>query len=105
MIRNIWFSFCRILVVNKAVVQYFLDDLDIRSHFDAFRKFLLLEDGEFGHSLCSQLFQKVRTILLFLSINAFLSAGHFWWILRQLIVDRSLVLLGVILGVQDQFFW
>ena len=49
----------RIMLVNDAVVKYFLEDLHIRTHFDAFRKFLLLEDGEFGHSLCSQLFQRV----------------------------------------------
>ncbi|XP_065674237.1 gamma-tubulin complex component 6 isoform X2 [Hydra vulgaris] len=51
----------QISLVNKSVVQYFIGDLDIEVHFDAFRKFLLLEDGEFGHSLCSQLFSKVSS--------------------------------------------
>ncbi|XP_066912820.1 gamma-tubulin complex component 6-like isoform X2 [Clytia hemisphaerica] len=51
----------QIVLVNKAVVQYFLHDLHIEAHFDAFRKFLLLEDGEFGHALCSQLFQKIAS--------------------------------------------
>lgn len=51
----------QISLVNKAVVQYFIKDLHIEAHFDAFRKFLLLEDGEFGHSLRSQLFEKISS--------------------------------------------
>lgn len=38
-----------------------MDTLQIGVHFDAFRKFLLLEDGEFGHCLCNQIFEKVRS--------------------------------------------
>ena len=37
-----------------------MDTLQIGVHFDAFRKFLLLEDGEFGHCLCNQIFEKVK---------------------------------------------
>eukprot|EP00794_Sanderia_malayensis_P009091 gene9091-10061_t len=48
----------QIFVVQNAVVKYFFDQLRIGIHFIAFRKYLLLEDGEFGHSLCNQLFDK-----------------------------------------------
>ena len=36
-----------------------MGSLQIEVHFDAFRKYLLLEDGEFGLSLCIQIFDKV----------------------------------------------
>jgi len=34
-------------------------DLDLPRHFEALRHFLLLEDGEFAQSLCSELFEMV----------------------------------------------
>ena len=51
--------FTRVKLVQTAAVEYFTDTLQIGHHFDAFRKFLLLEDGEFGHSLCNEIFKKV----------------------------------------------
>ncbi len=45
-------------MVQDAIVRYFFDHLQIGVHFAAFRKYLLLEDGEFGHSLCNQIFDK-----------------------------------------------
>ena len=49
----------RIELVQTAAVEYMVDSLQIGVHFDAFRKYLLLEDGEFGLSLCNQIFEKV----------------------------------------------
>ena len=45
--------------MSDAVVNYFLVDLDVESHFVAMRRYLLLEDGEYMQSLTDQLFNKV----------------------------------------------
>ncbi|XP_065066356.1 gamma-tubulin complex component 6-like isoform X2 [Rhopilema esculentum] len=50
--------YAQVKLVQTAAVEYFTDTLQIGHHFDAFRKFLLLEDGEFGHSLCNEIFKK-----------------------------------------------
>ena len=50
----------QVSLVNSAIVKYFLGDLKIVNHFEAFRKFILLEDGEFGLSLCHSLFEKMK---------------------------------------------
>lgn len=51
--------FCRVSLVNSAIVAYFMDDLHINKHFDLFKKLLFMEDGEFSLSLSNQLFEKV----------------------------------------------
>ena len=51
--------FFRIKLVDDASIEYMMGSLQIEVHFDAFRKYLLLEDGEFGLSLCIQIFDKV----------------------------------------------
>ncbi|KAK3732423.1 hypothetical protein QZH41_018359, partial [Actinostola sp. cb2023] len=50
----------KISLVNSMVVEYFMDDLKISRHFEIFRKFLFMEDGEFALSLSDQLFQKKK---------------------------------------------
>lgn len=37
-----------------------MDDLQLMQHFEVFRKFLFMEDGEFALSLSDQLFEKVK---------------------------------------------
>ena len=59
--------FCRISLVNSAVVAYFMDDLQINKHFILFKKLLFMEDGEFSLSLSNQLFEKVWWLLQFSS--------------------------------------
>jgi len=48
----------QIKLVDDASIEYMMGSLQIEVHFDAFRKYLLLEDGEFGLSLCIQIFDK-----------------------------------------------
>ena len=50
---------CRVSLVNSAIVAYFIDDLQIKQHFNLFKKLLFMEDGEFSLSLSNQLFEKV----------------------------------------------
>ena len=45
--------------MNKAVVDYFFVELNLGAHFEALRRFLLMEDGEFAQSLSDLLFEKV----------------------------------------------
>ena len=67
--------FCRASIVNLALVGYFMEELAIQEHFVAMRRFLLLEDGEFGHALASTLFEAVSSpsAVVRLSSAAFLN--------------------------------
>ena len=67
--------FCRASIVNSALVGYFMEGLAIQEHFVAMRRFLLLEDGEFGHVLASALFEAVSSpsAVVRLSSAAFLN--------------------------------
>ncbi|XP_071784564.1 gamma-tubulin complex component 6-like [Asterias amurensis] len=49
----------QISLVNKGILDYFIVELGIGKHFETLRSFLFLEDGEFGLSLCDQLFDKL----------------------------------------------
>ena len=45
--------------MNKALLDHFLGACSIQTHFTAIKRFLLLEDGEFGHVLCSGLCEEL----------------------------------------------
>ncbi|KAM6216521.1 gamma-tubulin complex component 6 [Rhynchocyon petersi] len=46
-------------LVNKAAVDYFFVELQLETHLEALRHFLLMEDGEFAQSLSDLLFEKL----------------------------------------------
>ncbi|XP_033116813.1 gamma-tubulin complex component 6-like [Anneissia japonica] len=46
-------------LVNKCILDYYIVDLNIDDYFKTLRSFLFLQDGEFGQSLCDQLFEKL----------------------------------------------
>ncbi len=48
--------------MNSALVEHFITEYQISRHFVALKRFLLLEDGEFGHSLATRLFEEVCTL-------------------------------------------
>ncbi|KAK5613224.1 hypothetical protein CRENBAI_026008 [Crenichthys baileyi] len=50
-----------VLLVNKAVVDYFFVELGVERHFEALRHFLLMEDGEFAQSLSDLIFEKMAS--------------------------------------------
>ena len=52
----------RASLVNSALVTYFIEELNIKDHFVALRRFLLLEDGEFGHTLSNGLFEELSSL-------------------------------------------
>ncbi len=52
----------RSTIVNKAVINYFINELNIKQHFVCLKKFLFLEDGDFSITLSSKLFDKVILI-------------------------------------------
>jgi hypothetical protein len=49
-------------LINFALVEYFKEVLNITEHFVALRRFLLLEDGEFGHTLSNGLFAELSSL-------------------------------------------
>ena len=46
-------------LVNTALVNHFINDLEIKNHFILLKRYLLLEDGEFANVLSSKLFHQV----------------------------------------------
>ncbi|XP_047247486.1 gamma-tubulin complex component 6 isoform X1 [Girardinichthys multiradiatus] len=50
-----------VLLVNKAIVDYFFVELGVERHFEALRHFLLMEDGEFAQSLSDLIFEKMAS--------------------------------------------
>ena len=61
--------------MNKALLDHFLVACCIRTHFTAIKRFLLLEDGEFAHVLCSGLCEELAygAVPLYLSSSSFLN--------------------------------
>ncbi|XP_023933311.1 gamma-tubulin complex component 6-like [Lingula anatina] len=49
----------QISLVNRSVVNYLMVDLKIDQHFEALRRFLFMEDGEFAQTLSDQLCEKL----------------------------------------------
>ncbi|XP_072181800.1 gamma-tubulin complex component 6-like [Diadema setosum] len=49
----------QVWLVNQSILDYFLVELRIDKHFVALRRFLFLQDGEFGQALCDQIFDKL----------------------------------------------
>ncbi|XP_070558136.1 gamma-tubulin complex component 6-like [Ptychodera flava] len=69
----------QISLVNRSILDYYMVDLNTDKHLQALRHFLFLEDGEFGHSLCHQLFERLSQgarpgeLLSPLSLNSILA--------------------------------
>lgn len=51
-------------LVNSALLDHFMTSCHMTNHFHSLKKFLLLEDGEFAHSLATGLFQEVPSLLI-----------------------------------------
>lgn len=45
--------------MNKSLLDYLVTHCQLNQHFLTLKRFLLLEDGEFGHSLSTQLSQQL----------------------------------------------
>ncbi|KAJ8047650.1 Gamma-tubulin complex component 6 [Holothuria leucospilota] len=52
----------QIKLVNESILDYFHVELKIGNHFKNLRRYLFLEGGEFGQSLCDQLFDKLSSV-------------------------------------------
>ena len=50
-------------LVNSALVDCFINELNIKGHFVNLKQFLFLEGGEFASVLSSGLFEKVHLIM------------------------------------------
>lgn len=48
-------------ILNNETLKMFIEDLDILSHFKSLRNYFLMMNGEFGSSICDQLFTKLET--------------------------------------------
>ena len=48
--------------MNSALLDHFMTSCHMTNHFHSLKKFLLLEDGEFAHSLATGLFQEVSLL-------------------------------------------
>ena len=57
--------FPRISLVNETVVNYFLVDLKIDTHFEALHHYLFMADGDFAQNLTDILLEKVILKALF----------------------------------------
>ncbi|XP_074657385.1 gamma-tubulin complex component 6-like [Tubulanus polymorphus] len=53
--------FAQISLVNRSLLNYFFNELEIDRHFEALRMYLFLEDGEFGQTLSDSLFERLST--------------------------------------------
>ena len=58
-------SLHRANLVNTALVNHFINDLEIKNHFILLKRYLLLEDGEFANVLCSKLFHQVDSNIIY----------------------------------------
>lgn len=47
-------------LVNEALLNHFLDSCDIKTHFVAIKRYLLMEDGEFSHVISSRLCEQLN---------------------------------------------
>ena len=81
--------------MNSALLDYFLTSCHVTTHFLSLKRFLLLEDGEFAHTLSSHLFNKVSPYfkLYWTTINVSLRYTH------SIILWRMSVLCGCSCGV------
>ena len=52
-------------MVNEMVVNYFLVDLKIDTHFEALHHYLFMADGDFAQNLTNILLEKVKLKTLF----------------------------------------
>lgn len=61
--------------MNKALLDHFLTACSIDTHFTAIKRYLLMEDGEFAHVLCSGLCEELAygAVPLYLSSSSFLN--------------------------------
>ena len=61
--------------MNKALLDHFLTACSIKTHFTAIKRFLLLEDGEFAHVLCTGLCEELAygAVPLYLCSSSFLN--------------------------------
>lgn len=48
-------------ILNNETLKMFVQDLDILSHFKSLRNYFLMMNGEFGSSICHQLFSKLES--------------------------------------------
>ena len=48
-------------ILNNEILKMFAQDLDILSHFKSLRNYFLMMNGEFGSSICHQLFSKLES--------------------------------------------
>lgn len=48
-------------ILNNETLKMFVQDLDILSHFKSLRNYFLMMNGEFGSSICHQLFSRLET--------------------------------------------
>lgn len=48
-------------ILNNETLKMFVQDLDILSHFKSLRNYFLMMNGEFGSSICDQLFIKLES--------------------------------------------
>lgn len=48
-------------ILNNETLKMFVQDLDILSHFKSLRDYFLMMNGEFGSSICHQLFPKLES--------------------------------------------
>lgn len=48
-------------ILNNETLKMFFKDLDILSHFKSLRNYFLMMNGEFGSSICHQLFSKLES--------------------------------------------
>ena len=51
---------CRLHLVDLALLEHLTRRCELAKHFTALKLFLLMEDGEFAHTLTSTLFEEVR---------------------------------------------
>lgn len=48
-------------ILNNETLKMFIQDLDILMHFKSLRNYFLMMNGEFGSSICDQLFTKLES--------------------------------------------
>lgn len=49
-------------LLNNEILKIFFHDLDVLSHFECFRNYYFMMDGEFASIICDGLFNKLKTV-------------------------------------------
>ncbi|XP_031626701.1 gamma-tubulin complex component 6 [Contarinia nasturtii] len=49
-------------ILNNEILKIFFHDLDILSHFECFRNYYFMMDGEFASNICDGLLNKLKTV-------------------------------------------